>query len=456
MGIFGVKKAIKESQDKSSYIECEKLINAIENIFRGNYSYVTEEEMGNKKATENWNRLLDKLRNENITMILGMNKMLGSISKMDSVKLMINSIDKETAALNDMVKNSDNLNVSFEEVATISEKVSEAVSETHETSAAGIKDITNSVNFVKRSIEEIKEIESELKIVKDKTYAINEVIALVKSIAEQTNLLALNAAIEAARAGENGKGFSVVAAEVTKLSENTKKAVNEIQENIRGLQNNIDSSVYKMSSTSMQLDNGIHLVDGALESINKTDSSIKAVNESFASVTNNVEAQTNEVQGFEKNIEDISNEAKFLSENCKTTGKEVYELSRSIDNLRKELANRKFQLKDDEKFNVFKTDHEFWRWRVYNVLLGYEQNNLDNLGKYRECRFGKWYYGDESSKYKNNADFKALENIHREFHEYGVEALAEYKNGNIKGAEEKLLKVDECLKQVEKSLEMIK
>ncbi|RXM57784.1 methyl-accepting chemotaxis protein [Clostridium tetani] len=78
-----------------------------------------------------------------------------------------------------------------------------------------------------------KEVQSITYTLEEEISNINKILDFIKNVAKQTNLLGLNAAIEAARAGENGKGFSVVAGEIRKLSLDSSESLKHIEDTLK-------------------------------------------------------------------------------------------------------------------------------------------------------------------------------------------------------------------------------
>ena len=98
---------------------------------------------------------------------------------------------------------------------------------------------------------ESTEVERSLKSSEDTLVDILTQLKVIEDIASKTDLLALNASIEAARVGKSGKGFTVVADEVSKLSEKTQRALSGINASVEKLQGQlarVTETVKKLSN----------------------------------------------------------------------------------------------------------------------------------------------------------------------------------------------------------------
>lgn len=127
----------------------------------------------------------------------------------------------------------------------------EAISDIQQAEAAGVK---------------TQEVMRELL---NTTNQIGEILDLIRDISRRTNLLSLNASIESARAGEAGKGFAVVAEEIRKLAVQTNGATSQVAGLIAGLQENTQSAVETVSSSSKTIQAGIEKVKATGVAIDK-------------------------------------------------------------------------------------------------------------------------------------------------------------------------------------------
>lgn len=122
-----------------------------------------------------------------------------------------------------------------------------------ETVAAGAEELNSSVreisdamvrsrDTVVDAVARVDAADDRAKRLSDAARSMSGIVELIQEITGQINLLALNATIESARAGDAGRGFSVVAAEVKTLANQTRQATERIGSEIDAL-NGISSEV---------------------------------------------------------------------------------------------------------------------------------------------------------------------------------------------------------------------
>ena len=138
---------------------------------------------------------------------------------------------------------------------------------------------------------------------------ISEAVAFVDDVSQQTNLLALNASIEAARAGVHGRGFTVVAAEMRKLSESTRTATAQMNVLLREIRAKAGAATEVAQSTDEAARLGTDASVLAEQALASIASAVGSVASSFERVDRTIAAQassTEELERASRGVLDIS------------------------------------------------------------------------------------------------------------------------------------------------------
>lgn len=174
---------------------------------------------------------------------------------------------------------------SVEELSSSAEELSESSENIASTQQQLSKSSAEQVMGITETQRKFGDLSKGIRTVREKVENIGQVADLIKGIASQTNMLALNAAIEAARAGEAGRGFNVVADQVRKLADESRKAVASTEEML----NEIDIISKQQEGGAIEI---LKLIDNiatiAEESSSSTEEAASAAEQQASSMETNI------------------------------------------------------------------------------------------------------------------------------------------------------------------------
>ncbi len=153
-----------------------------------------------------------------------------------TISLRASAVSQTTTTMNE-------LGVSSMQSAEQAEASAASSHQTLSLAEDGAKAVQQTIGAMLTLKDKVGAIAEQILDLSEQTGQIKKIADLVSDLAGHTNLLAINIAVEAARANDQGKGFGIIAAEVCKLVEQSKRSSEKINSLVAEIQAAMNSTV---------------------------------------------------------------------------------------------------------------------------------------------------------------------------------------------------------------------
>lgn len=219
---------------------------------------------------------------------------------------------------------------SSEQAANVSEMAQKASSLVDE----GSHILKESVNAMNNLRDKVMSIANQILKLGEQTSQIGNIANLVKDIAGQTNMLALNAAVEAVRAGEHGKGFAVLAGEVRKLADQSKKSAEKANVLVTEVQKATNTTIMVTEEGTKTAEEVTRFVQKAGELFDTLAGTANSVYENAQQVLLNTKQQTDALKQIVEAMNGMNTGARETVTGIIQTKVSIQQLNEAAQNLK--------------------------------------------------------------------------------------------------------------------------
>ncbi|MBE2280217.1 MAG: methyl-accepting chemotaxis protein [Ignavibacteriaceae bacterium] len=323
-------KGAKAGLDKVSYLLFQKK-NNIKGLDLSDET--TDMLVSFAKMADNLDSLLGQVQKSGIQVTSSSTEIAASARELES------TIAEQTASIREVSATTKEIsNISNDLLHTVQNVVGTTFLETAKMAEQGRNNLKVMENALEQLNRATSSISSKLSVINNKANKISTVVTVINKISDQTNLLSLNAAIEAEKAGEYGKGFSVVAREISRLADQTAIATHDIEHVVKEMQSSVSSGVMEMDKFSEEVRKDVNEAAGISEQLSVIIDSIRNLKPYFENL---VLGMTKQSEGSEQ-ISDAMTQLSTASEQTKdslTEFKRVTEqLNTAVISLQEEVA----------------------------------------------------------------------------------------------------------------------